>query len=226
MDPTNDFSALLDELAQLQAGNEDMAKAMKADDAEDDEKIAAAADTDGDGKAEGAEEGADKDADDKDGDDKDAEYFGKSFAVTLENGEQVDAYDGTEAIRLLNGRVGSIAAAVSGQGDQMAKALGSVAGAVKGMQSLIRDQADMLKALRGEVATLRGSGTGRKAVLDVHEQRTAAPAKPEGLSPGEVMAKAMTAQEGGRITALDVARIESRIGRGEPIPADLLAKIA
>ena len=45
MDPTNDFSALLDELAQLQTGNEDMAKAMKAEDAEDDEKIAAAADT-------------------------------------------------------------------------------------------------------------------------------------------------------------------------------------
>lgn len=227
MDPTNDFSALLDELAQLQTSNTEMAKAMKTEDAEDDAKIAAAADTDGDGKAEGAKEGADGDgdADDKGGD-KDSEYFGKSFGVTLADGTEVQAYDGTEAIRLLNGRVGEVGAAVQGQGEQMAKALSSVLGAVKGMQSLIGDQAEMLKSLRAEVATLRTGGTGRKAVLDVHEQRSAVPPKAEGATPTEVMTKALSAQYAGRITALDVARIESRLGRGEAIPAELLASIA
>ena len=229
MDPNNDFSALLDELAALQAGNTDMAKAMKTEDAEDDEKIAAAADTDGDGKTEGAAEGeSEAKGGDKDGDDKDDEYFGKSMSVTLEDGSQVEAFDGTEAIRGLHQRIDALAEKIDGQAgnDMMAKALGGVGDGLKGLQGVVKDQGEMLKALRSEVATLRSSGTGRKATLSVHEKPTAAPAQPDGLTPDQVMTKAMSAAEAGKITAREVATLESYFGRGLKPPADLLARIA
>lgn len=242
---TYDFSALLDDLAKVQAGTEDMAKAMKTDGAEDDAKIAAAADTDGDGKVEGADEGGAAAGDEggekdkgegEDANNGDADYFGKSFQVTLPDGTTADAYDGTAAIEALTARVDKLTAQLDGvaAGDEMAKslgadmakALGSVTGTMKGLQEIVTKQGELIKSLSGDITALRGSGTGRKAVLDVHEQRAITPTKPEGATQGEVMAKAMTAQEAGKITALDVARIESRFGRGEPIPADLLALIA
>ena len=111
----NDFTALLDELASLQAGTEDMAKAMKTDDAEDDKKIAAAADTDGDGKAEGAGEG-DGEGGGKDGDD--SEYFGKSMSITLPDGTKAEAYDGTEAIHGLHARIDALEAQLAGAADR------------------------------------------------------------------------------------------------------------
>ena len=240
---TYDFSALLDDLAKVQAGTEDMAKSMKTDGAEDDAKIAAAADTDGDGKAEGAAEadaGGGDEGDEKgkgeDADNGDADYFGKSFQVTLEDGTTAEAYDGTAAIEALTARMDKMTAQLDGMtaggamakalGADMAKALGSVTGTMKGLQEIVTKQGELIKSMAGDITALRGSGTGRKAVLDVHEQRSAAPPKAEGLTPEQVMTKAMDAQMAGRITALDVSRMESRLGRGEPIPADLLAKIA
>lgn len=231
----NDFSALLDELAALQTSGEEMAKAMTAEASEDDKKIAAAADTDGDGKAEGAGEGAgegDDKADAKDGDDKDAEYFGKSMKVKLEDGSEVEAFDGTAAIQGLHQRIDSLAEKIEGAvgGEMMAKALGSVGGAVKGLQAILKEQGDMIKSLRAEVATLRTSGAGRRATLSVHEKpdaaSAAAAAKPQGMSREEVLTKAMAAFDGGKLTAAQVAIVESRINRGEQLPADILAKIA
>lgn len=234
----SDFTALLDELAQLQAGNTDMAKALRADEAADDKKIVAAADTDGDGKAEGIAEGEGEgdDAEGKDGQDKGADYFGKAMQVTLPDGTVTEAYDGSEAIAGIHARIDALTEQVNARaaGDDMLKALSGTRDVLKGMQDLISKQSatiasqgEMLKSMQADIGSLRNSGAGRKATLSVHDKPTAATqAAPSGPTNDEIMSKALSAQAAGKITARDVAVLESYFGRGMPAPANILAAIA
>lgn len=197
---TNEFAALVAELDTL-------AKAMPAGDCDkdDDKKIEAAA-------ADGGTE-ADPDED---------EVLGKSFGVTLADGTEVEAYDGTEMIKALSAENASL----RGQTGELLKGLQLTAGMVKQQGERIAAQGDLIKSLRGDIAKLATAGRGRAAVLSIHEKPTGEPAKPEGISPGDLMAKAMVAFEKNAITGLDVARIEARLGVGAQPPADIIAAIA
>lgn len=213
------YEKLLEEL-------ETMAKAMPGDDAADDDKIAAAAananpDADGDGDNDvtgehiepDGDEGAGAEGGDGDGD----ETMGKSFALKLDDGTELEAIDGTELVKSLMARV------ESNEGTVM-KALGTAV-------DLLGKQGNMIKSLQDEVKKLAGEGRGRKTVVSVSEKPVAGATMAkshgaaDGLSANEFMAKALAAQASGRLTGLDVARAESALNKGLPVPQDVVNRV-
>lgn len=196
-------------LAQLQAQadeQETLAKSLPAEDGEDDEAIQAAA---GEG-AEGAEGDEEQEADDE----GEGEPLGKSMTAVVD-GEEVEAIDATDLIKSLIGRLDS-------QESVMAKALQTTL-------STIQSQGEMIKSMAARLDKLASQGRGRKTVVSVAEKPNAGEqaltkSEPAPL-PGEIMAKALSAQQAGKLTASEVARCELSFQSGVPYPADVLAKL-
>lgn len=213
------YEKLLEEL-------ETMAKAMPGDEGADDDKIqaaAAAANPDADGDGENDVTGDDLnpeglgDEGEGEGDGDDGETMGKSFALKLEDGTELEAIDGTELVKSLMARV------ESNEGTVM-KALGTAV-------DLLGKQGNMIKSLQDEVKKLAGEGRGRKTVVSVSEKPVAgatmakSQGAADGLSANEFMAKALAAQASGRLTGLDVARAESALNKGLPVPQDVVNRV-
>lgn len=213
------YEKLLEEL-------ETMAKAMPGDDAADDDKIAAAAananpDADGDGENDVTGDDLNPeglgDEGEGEGDGDDEETMGKSFALKLEDGTELEAIDGTELVKSLMARV------ESNEGTVM-KALGTAV-------DLLGKQGNMIKSLQDEVKKLAGEGRGRKTVVSVSEKPVAgatmakSQGAADGLSANEFMAKALAAQASGRLTGLDVARAESALNKGLHVPQDVVNRV-
>lgn len=207
------FEKLLGEIADLGAEQEAMTKALPADDGKDENKIQAAA-------AEGGSDGDEDDqggAGDGDADDngEDGKPMAKSFKLTLEDGTEIEAQDGTELVKSLQARIDK-------NEEDMAKALGSAV-------ELIKGQASMIKSLSERVTKLSGEGRGRKTVLSVVEKP--APETPltkseaAGMSPDVFFAKAMAAQKDGRISGTDIAIAEASLNRGEAIPTHIIQRV-
>lgn len=205
------FNELLSELETL----------AKAQPAEGDEKIVAAA-AEGGGQGEGDEEnngqgtppadgqGAAPGAGDGEGE---GEMMGKSFDVVLPDGSTAKAVDGTVMLKALQDRVET-------EGATMAKSM-------EAALSLLKSQAQRIETLTKAVANLAGTGRGRKAVVSVADKPATTLAKSEpasGLSPEQFMAKALDAQKAGRLSGLEVATAEASLNRGQPVPADIIAK--
>jgi hypothetical protein len=191
-----------DVLAKSDAGNEEP---------EDDEE-----DRDGDGDGvedEGSEVVGDDDDDEGDDDEED---LGKSLSVTLENGETIEAVDGTDLVKSLIDRIETNETATT---DALQKAVKVISG-----------QSQMIKSLKADVAKLGNRGRGRRTVVNVHDKPDltkshAADEGPAPMTPNEVMAKAMTGQKEGRLTGTDIAVAEAHLNRGSQIPEHLLARI-
>ena len=198
------FEGLLNDLEQ-------MSKALPTDESgADDKKIEAAAEDGQEHKEPDGDEGEGGGEGDGDGD----EAMGKSFSLTLEDGTEIDAIDGTLLVK-------SLIARVEGNEVSMVKALGQTLDVVK-------NQGAMIKSLQDEVKKLAGSGKGRKAVVTIAEKpgpTDLAKSDSDGINPSDFLAKSLTAQAAGRITGLDVAKIESRINSKLPIPADLINRV-
>lgn len=183
----------------------------QGDDKETDEKIAAAA----------GEENADQDSGDADADEDeggDDEVLGKSFSMDRD-GEKVRAYDATDLIKSMVTRMDSIESTDAENRMHLGKSLGLIA--------------DMLKAQTAEIASLKkslgemaGEGRGRKTVLTISE-KVSDLTKSEPVQPtnGELMAKCLTAQKAGRLTALDVSRANVAVENGLAVPGDILARL-
>ena len=212
----SDFDALLDELNQLAA--EPLAKANPdADDKQDDADIKAAADGDADDDGEADGDDATDDHDEPDGD----EPLGKSFTVTLEDGTQVEAYDGQSAFQALQDLMADLRTETGQALSQIAQALGQSTSLIK---SLRADN----QALKSQLTAIGQQGRGRKSSLIVHDKAVGGGAADEQVTapaPRDIMAKALDAQRAGRISGIDVARIDAYIGRGAPVPEPLLAQI-
>jgi hypothetical protein len=194
---------------------ETLAKAQPADDG--DEKIVAAA-AEGGGQGSGEPDGDETGAvaGDGDGDEADdGKPMAKSFKVTLADGTEMEAQDGTELVKALQDRI----EATEGT---LAKALGQAV-------ALIKSQGERLTAMDAKLKAIGGEGKGRKAVLTVVEKpaasSTLAKSEPEGMKPEEFMAKALDAQKLGRITGLQVATAEACLNRGQQVPADIIANV-
>ena len=216
------FDQLMAELGQLGQDQEQMAKALPADDGKDDANIQAAAAEgglggEGGGKAAaGAGEGGEAAETDKDKGGEGA-AMAKSFQLTLEDGTVIEAQDGTEMVKALGDRLSSTET-------MMAKALGDTLALVKG-------QADMIKSLGEQVKKLSGEGRGRKAVLSVIEKPAPAAAtmaksqQAEGVTPEIFFAKALDAQKAGRVSGVDIAVAESCLNRGVAIPENIVQRV-
>lgn len=213
----------LDELQKLQksapADDQLDAEGEGAADVSDDADIAAAA-------AEGAEAGdhAEPDADDFGGEpdgDADDEPLGKSFRFTLEDGQEVEAVDGTELVKSLMARFDAFGSTVAQKEEAMTKALGAAV-------DLIKSQGEAIATLQTEVKRLASEGRGRKAVVSVAEKPAAGTmmkSEPAGISGEEFMAKALSAQKVGRITALEVSKAEGYLLKGLAVPADIVNRV-
>jgi len=209
----SDFDKLMGELQALTTEQAELAKALPADNGEDEEKIQAAAAEGGAGDGDGDKGGMpDGDADDKG-------QMAKSFMVTLEDGTQVEAQDGTELVKSLVERINA-------KEGVMAKALEQTLNLVKG-------QADMIKSLSEKVAKLSNEGRGRKAVVSVVEKpapdaNTGTMVKSHqggSVSHDEFFAKALTAQKAGRISGAEISLAETLLNRGQKIPDDLVTRV-
>lgn len=213
----------LDELQKLQksapADDQLDAEAEGVSDAADDADIAAAA-------ADGAEAGehTEPDADDFGGEpdgDVDDEPLGKSFRFTLEDGQEVEAVDGTELVKSLMARFDAFGSTVAQKEEAMTKALGAAV-------DLIKSQGEAIATLQTEVKRLASEGRGRKAVVSVAEKPAAGTmmkSEPAGISGEEFMAKALSAQKVGRITALEVSKAEGYLLKGLAVPADIVNRV-
>lgn len=241
------FEKLLGELDELQKLN----KSAPADDANgdgvgdgdgDDAGIAAAA---ADGAAAGGDDGAgagddagaagddgaaaaahaepdgDEGAGAGDGDGDGDEQMGKSFRFTLDNGEEMEAIDGTKLVKSLIARFESFGVEAASKEEAMTKALGVTV-------DLIKSQGEAIASLQSEVKRLASEGRGRKTVVSVAEKPAAgtmAKSEPAGVSGDEFMAKCLSAQAAGRITGLEVAKAEGYLLKGLAVPADIVKRV-
>jgi hypothetical protein len=203
MSEKNDFEGLLDEIEGLQkalpVGDDKPTGGKPAEGDEgktDDAAIAAAA----------AEGGEGDDEDDK-------EALGKSFKITLADGTETDAVDGTELVKALINRVETIEA---NQGLLL-----------KANQGL----AALNKSLIADLGALKTKGTGRKAVIAITEKPAAetdlgkSTPTGEGMTGEAFMVKALDAQAAGRITSRHVAECEAFINSGQQPPASIVKAV-
>ena len=155
-----------------------------------------------------------------DGDADDAPMMGKSMTVEID-GKQVEAVDGTELVKSLMGQVEQLGGKLTASEDKLAKALTETLGVVK-------SQGAVIKSLQDTVAKLATAGRGRKSAVVVHEPGTdLTKSQPAGsqMSVQEIMAKALSAQTAGRLTGIDVARVEGYLNQGAAVPADILSRL-
>ena len=236
----SEFSALIDDLDTVLAAEEEtLAKALKpdADDAADDKAIKEAADgdADDDGEADGEDalddydDHAEPDADneggpsdgDEDNEDEDEKPMKKSFTVSLPDGTEAEALDGDQLIKSFTDQIAGLRTETSAALAQVATALGR-------STKLIKSLREQNTALAAQVTALGNSSRGRKSALTVHERPMVGDqslAKAEGISPRDLMAKALAAQQSGRLTGSQVAEIDAYAARGLAIPESLLAKL-
>lgn len=228
---SSEFEKLASELETLAkaqpATEEDKVLAAAQDAGVDTDQVADAASTD-----DATDPTADvaSDADDEDEDDGD-EALGKSFEVVGANGEAVKAYDATDLIKSLNGRVEGLEtgfADVAERRESLGKSLGLITDLLKSQSAQITKQADEIATLQKSIGTLGNQGAGRKAVLTLSEKPDLALTKsvqPDGVSGNELLAKADAGQKQGRLTASDVARVEAYLNKGMSPPADLVSRV-
>ena len=178
----------------------------QAGDKETDEKIAAAA----------GEENTGKDDGDEDGDED--EVLGKSFSMNRD-GETVRAYDATALIKSMTERMDSIEATDEENRTHLGKSLGLIA-------EMLKSQTAEIASLKKSIGEMAGEGRGRKTVLSITEKSSTL-AKSEVAQPtnGDLMAKCLTAQKAGSLTALDVSRANIAVENGLAVPGDILARL-
>lgn len=218
------FEKLLAELDGLATESETMRKALPADDGKDDEEIRAAAgeggDADGDEDDEADKEGEGEGEGDAAGEGE-GSPFGKSMTLVDEHGETVEAVDGTELVKSLMADVAGLQEKFGAHEGQLSKALESTLG-------LVKSQGELIKSLSKQVEKLGSAGRGRQAVLTVAEKNAAgvmAKSQPAAMSGTEVLAKALDAQRAGKLTALDVSRLENALNAGMAPQAEILSRI-
>lgn len=201
-------------------GDADNKPAPKAKADPGDKKIAAAADSDldSDGTPDGEDDLAEDDEDPEDDDDN--EMFGKSFAVTTATGETIEAYDGTAMMKAFEQRLAALEQDHEASVVKLEKAEQTIADLLKA-EAVISKQSELIKSLHNQLTSLQESGRGRKSALTVHDRPSAIPQPADRPAPGTILAKAMSAQQTGKITGTDVARIESYLSRGLAVPSEL-----
>ena len=225
-------------LEELNAQQETLNKSLNADQEGAEKDDQENEDLDGDGNGEGSDGNEDDedaqiaalangDADDdgvNDDEDED-ELLGKSLSVTTDDGKQMEAYDATELVKsLMAGQkeIGQQVRVISGQTGMLIKALAET----------VKAKDEEVKALRGDVSMLQkavinlaGKGRGRRTLLTIHDR---ADASQDGQQPtsGELLQKANSAAEAGRISWREYAGVETSLRMQQPIDESLLAKIA
>lgn len=200
----SNFDTLLADLEQIKTEQATLVKSMSDEGGDKgDEKIAEAAKKD-------------DDKDDKDKDDKDGDELTKSLGtLKLENGDEVDAIDGTLLVKSLL--------------DRMDRTDGQVAGVMNAMLGTIKSQGEMIKSMHDEIRALGSQGRGRKTVVTVtpKTEGTAALIKSEGdgLTGEQFMLKSNAAFDAGKITGRELNLISVSLRMNHAIDPALVGKV-
>ena len=162
----------------------------------------------------------------------------KSFLLTMADGSEMEAFDGTELLKSLNARLeaseGELAAEIQrGQATEgkVLKSLQAAVGLIAEQMETLKAQGMMIKSLNERIGVLGSTGRGIRsvrAVTDIAgtELNKSLGGKAEAMSNQQILAKSLGAMKAGRISGLDATRIETSINLGVPVPAELLSAIS
>ena len=169
-----------DELTRAIADASVLAKSLSAPASGDDKKIAAAAaDGEAAGGAKGPEDDDDGDDEANEGDDEEgtkarARPMVKSFKLQLEDGSEMEAFDGTEMVKALTERIdadnekflksfGSALELVT----QLTKALTETRGDLASTKEDVKSQKETIETLQKSLKSLGAQGRGRMSTVSV-----------------------------------------------------------
>ncbi len=233
---------------------ETLGKSQSLDDANKDAKVAAAAADGvaaaGDGKGAGdagTVVATGTEAKDKDGGDGDDE-LGKSFTLVLEDGQEVEGFDGTKLLKSLRQRVMTSEASIKSAAEEavqgqsaMAKAIEVIAAQDAHLTNLaksfgdqvktITEQSELIKSLRADLDEVRNQSAGRRSVINPSQVSTANPLvkslknDEEGLQPQEFLAKCLDLQRDGKMSLQEVAMAEAAIVSNVAVHASIVNKV-
>ena len=213
---TSQFDMLRGELEAL-----NKAAPMKGDDDAADPKIAAAAAAAGGPGDEEEEEGEEEAAPPARGKGK-GKPFGKSMTVTLEDGTEVEAEDGTALVKSLTESLGALTTRIDDNDSVLAKAFGEAV-------TLLKSQGTAIAAMQAQIKAMAGEGRGRKAVVNLVDKPNVGGAQADGgsgLTPDAIMAKATSMCRQGKLLGNELAYVETSFNRGNfALPPELLNKI-
>lgn len=183
-----------------------LAKAQDNDDA----MIQAAA-GEGEGEPDDDEEQQGAGEGEGEGEPDDDELMGKSFTAVIA-GQEVEAIDGTGLVKALMTKI-----------DDRESGFAKVMGAAV---ALIKSQGEQINLLKSEVARIGNEGRGRRSALTVHEKpaQSGIDTQPQ-LTAGELMAKANSAADAGRITWREAAQVDTALRLGQAPDSGLLSRI-
>lgn len=163
------------------------------------------------------------------------EFMGKSFVFVDENNVEQKGVDVTEFMKSLPARLTALESNDTSKLDQVVEAMGT-------MIEIIGQRDDMIKSLQTQITQLSSLPGGRKSVLTIADRGNniadmtkslnnlnggGSNASQEGqLTTEQIMLKAQSAFEAGKITGIDLAVLEETTNSGSAIPADLMKSLS
>jgi hypothetical protein len=163
----------------------------------------------------------------------------KSFLLTMADGSEMEAFDGTEMLKSLTARLeaseGELAAEIQrGQATEgkVLKSLQAAVGLIAEQMETLKSQGTMIKSLNERIGVLASTGRGIRSVRAVTDiagtelNKSLTGGQGQAMSNQQILAKSLGAMKAGRISGLDATRIETSINLGVPVPAELLSAIS
>ena len=152
------------------------------------------------------------------------EPFGKSFTVKLEDGTETEVLDATEMMKALNEKNVTLGERCG----RLEAGLRRTLAVNAALNTHVTEQAVMIKSLQADVTRIGATPAGRRTVLNVLEKpatTVAPPATVEGVTAEKFMGTMMKCFESGKISGSDVTIAEASLGRGVPIPDEIVARV-
>lgn len=162
----------------------------------------------------------------------------KTITLTLDDGTEVDAFDGAEMLKALGDRLdtsdtavkqllGQAVMLIGAQGQQLAEMTKSLTEA----GALVKTQGETITALRTDFDALRNEPSGRKSVSappaggQMAKSLQNGDEDEAGMQPREFLAKCLGLQKDGRMSLQEVAMAEAAIGSGLAVPDGIRNKV-
>ena len=148
-----------------------------------------------------------------------SDLLSKSLTMTDEEGNEIEAIDGTELVKSLVARLDTYEADIGEKDEVIMKSLNA-------MKDLVVGQSEMIKSLTDRLDAIGSEGRGRKSVVTITEkpESTLQKSEPAGMTHKEFMMKANAAFDAGRLTGLELTSADVAIRSGQPVPENIVAK--
>jgi hypothetical protein len=164
----------------------------------------------------------------------------KSFLLTMADGSEMEAFDGTDMLKALSDRLDASEQEIQearqlGQSteENVLKSLQAAVNLIAKQSQTLKEQGAMIKSLNDQVTALGSTGRGVRSVRSVTDIRSNdlnkslnGGAQDKQLTGSEILAKSLNAMTAGRISGYDAARIETAINLGIPVAPELMTAIS